>query len=257
MKLSARLQKIADYLPEGCTFADIGSDHALLPAAAVLSGRAAGAVAGEVNDGPLDAARKQVASSGLSSRIAVRKGNGLGVLKPGEVDVITIAGMGGALISTILEEGKDKLSGTTRLILQPNVGEDVVRRWLLDNQWYLMSEEILEEDGKIYEVLVAERTDDAVKLNEELYRSRPLPGSGLQDLSREWLILLGPWLSRNPSGVFFDKWASEIDKLAKIRKGLAKSDQQAARQKETELDQQIERMKEVLACLQKVKPSFS
>ncbi|MED4959218.1 tRNA (adenine(22)-N(1))-methyltransferase TrmK, partial [Paenibacillus macerans] len=50
MRLSARLQLISDLLPKGCRFADIGSDHALLPVSAVQSGRAAFAVAGEVND---------------------------------------------------------------------------------------------------------------------------------------------------------------------------------------------------------------
>ncbi|WP_138493253.1 tRNA (adenine(22)-N(1))-methyltransferase [Paenibacillus pinistramenti] len=252
MKLSARLQKIADYLPEGCTFADIGSDHALLPAAAVLTGRAAGAVAGEVNDGPLEAAKRQVASAGLGSKISVRKGNGLAVIKAGEVGVITIAGMGGALIAAILSEGLDKLKGVQRLILQPNVGEDMVRRWLLEQGWVLTAEEILEEDGKIYEILVADRLEDASSANGEIYKERPIPG-GLR-LTKEWLILMGPILSRNPEDVFFAKWESELDKLAKIRKQIGKSGQDSARQKEAELDQQMNQLKEVLACLRKDKP---
>lgn len=169
MRLSARLQLISDLLPKGCRFADIGSDHALLPVSAVQSGRAAFAVAGEVNDGPLEAARRQVAEAGETQRISVRKGDGLAVIAPGEVDAITIAGMGGALIVSILSGGKPKLAGVKRLVLQPNVGEEP-RRWLAENDWYLAEEAILEEDGKIYEVMMAESAADAAARNARTVR---------------------------------------------------------------------------------------
>jgi tRNA (adenine22-N1)-methyltransferase len=252
MKLSARLQIVEKYLPQGCLFADIGSDHALLPVSAVMTGRASGAVAGEVNDGPFEAAKRQVASSGLQTQIAVRKGNGLAVVQKGEVQAVTIAGMGGALIATILGEGIDKLEGVQRLILQPNVGEDMVRRWLLEQGWVLTAEEILEEDGKIYEILVADRSEQASSLNEAVYQERQLPGGPL--LTREWLLWMGPMLTQEPSDVFFRKWALELDKLSKIRKQMGKSEQETARQKEMELDMQMNQLREVLACLQKDKP---
>lgn len=250
MKLSARLQQICDQLLPGCRFADIGSDHALLPVAAILSGQAASAVAGEVNEGPYEAAKRQVAQSGLHSTISVRKGNGLEVIAPEEVQVITIAGMGGALIVSILSQGISKLNGVQRLILQPNVGEDLVRRWLLDEGWYLSAEHILEEDGKIYEILTADRLDEAASLNRELYQDRIIPGCS-QVLNEERLLLMGPRLSESPAPVFFDKWESEISKLMKVHSQIAKSELEASRVKQEEMRVQIEEWKEVLSCLRK------
>lgn len=111
----------------------------------------------------------------------MRRGDGLEVLEPGEADCITIAGMGGSLIAAILDRGQKqgKLAGVKTLALQPNVGEDILRRWLLGNGWVLISEHILEEDGKTYEILTAvPEGSEAGRTNEQLYREQALAGGG-------------------------------------------------------------------------------
>lgn len=207
IKLSDRLQLLLEQVPEGSVLADIGSDHALLPVAAVQSGRAAAAIAGEVNAGPYEAANRGVAEAGLSRQIAVRRGDGLEVLEPGEADCITIAGMGGSLIAAILERGQKlgKLAGVKTLALQPNVGEDILRRWLLSRGWVLTAEHILEEDGKIYEILTAVPEGQAALTNEQLYSGRALAGGKVQ-CDQELLLQMGPWLLQSPNPVFAAKW---------------------------------------------------
>ncbi|GAB6929580.1 tRNA (adenine(22)-N(1))-methyltransferase TrmK [Paenibacillus sp. JCM 10914] len=232
--------------------ADIGSDHALLPVAAVESGAAVSAIAGEVNAGPYDAALKQVQESGMTEVIDVRKGDGLDVLEPGDANVITIAGMGGSLIAAILERGRDKLAGVCRLVLQPNVGEDILRRWLLANGWVLLSELILKEDGKIYEILVAEPSNQAVMTSEQVYAPRVIAGD--IELSTEWQLRLGPWLTQHPSNVFHEKWKSEIEKLNVILQSLSRSELSSAAGKAKEIQADIQFIQEVLACLPKDKP---
>ncbi|WP_046214726.1 tRNA (adenine(22)-N(1))-methyltransferase [Paenibacillus wulumuqiensis] len=255
MKLSTRLTRIAEQIPAGSRLADIGSDHALLPVFAVRQGRVTQAVAGEVNQGPLDAAQRQVNEAGLGHVIQPRLGNGLAVLQPGEVDVITIAGMGGALIVTILSEGLDKLEGVSRLILQPNVGEEFVRRWLLEHGWFLSAEQILEEDGRTYEILTADRLEDAAVRNGELYRERLLAGpEGLQvELHDFNLLQFGPYLLEEASSIFVEKWQQEIGKLEKVAASVGRSDTDEAKLKVAALNQQIKLVKEVLLCLQKDK----
>lgn len=255
IQLSRRLRTIAEQVPTGSRLADIGSDHALLPAFLAQNGVVRFAVAGELNKGPYQAALKQVKEAGLSSLIEVRQGDGLQVVKAGEVDTVSIAGMGGSLISHILEDGAahGKLSGVERLVLQPNVGEETVRRWLSANGYALLGEEILEEDGKIYEVLWAETAIQHPGHAEKLYEPRQVEGFGT--VSEDLLYLLGPYLIAKKSKVFFVKWAKEIEKLERIAAQLAQSELEESRAKRESLLLEIKGLKELMECLQKAEPS--
>jgi len=256
MKLSERLNTICKLIPPGSRLADIGSDHALLPTYAVQNGVVVSAIAGEVNQGPFDAAAKQVAEAGLQNKIEVRLGDGLAAIQAGEVDVITIAGMGGALIVRILTEGREKLAGVQRLVLQPNVGEDLVRRWLLEEGWLLRSEQILHEDGKIYEVLTGDRSATAEAENAKLYAEMTI-GEPPVKLSREQLLQFGPFLVQEASSVFHEKWIGEIAKFERVARSMERSENEDAKEKRAELERYIESLKEVLACLPKDKPLFN
>lgn len=252
--LSNRLRIIAEQVPGGSRLADIGSDHALLPAFLAENQRISFAVAGEVNQGPYEAASKQVKDAGLESVISVRKGDGLAVVSPGEVDTITIAGMGGNLIVHILSEGKSKLQGVHRLVLQPNVGEEVVRRWLHGNGWALAGETILEEDDKIYEVLTAVPAGQAEDAD-AVYRPFPLEGFGT--VTGDLIFRFGPYLLREASDVFVEKWRRETAKLRKIAEQLNRSETEEAAQKRETLLAEIKEVEELIACLQKGRPSFN
>jgi tRNA (adenine22-N1)-methyltransferase len=230
-KLSDRLQAVADFIPKGFTLADIGSDHAYLPCYVVKKGTVPFAIAGEVVEGPFQSALRQVTEEELSEQISVRKGNGLEVIHPNEVDCITIAGMGGALISSILDSGKDKLSNVKRLILQPNISAISIREWLMENGWALVNEKILEEDGKIYEVLVAERGEPHQSYNSELQKG----------------LLFGPLLMREKNHVFMKKWKDEKKNWERILSQLAEANESDEVQlKIHELKEKITMVEEVL-----------
>lgn len=231
-KLSERLEAVANNIPVGARLADIGSDHAYLPCNVVKKGTIPMAIAGEVAEGPFQSALEQVQGETLTDKISVRKGDGLEVIEPGEVDCITIAGMGGTLISTILEKGKSKLQGVSRLVLQPNVGSFAVRRWLIDNDWELIKEEILEEDRKIYEILVAEKGE---------------PLRPYQDLNLELGILFGPFLLKEKPSVFKEKWSAEKRNWERILKQLDEAVQNDdTESKRQELKQKLAMAEEAL-----------
>lgn len=261
IKLSKRLQTIADRVTKGSRVADIGSDHALLPVYLLQAGKCSSAIAGEINDGPLQAARRSIAEAGLAKAIQARKGNGLAVLQAGEADTVTIAGMGGSLMAEILEDGRltGKLEGVRELVLQPNVGEEIVRRWLAEHGFVLQQETILEEDGKVYEVLHALREQDSPidVTNELVYEPAFLEASLESSEKREWLFRMGPYLLRQRAELLHEKWQHEIGKLQRIRKQLAQSDLAESRDKEEQLQCEIKAIEEVLSCLRTAKPSSS
>lgn len=247
IRLSDRLGAIASLVPSGSRLADIGSDHALLPVFLVQQGTVTTAVAGELNAGPLHAAQQQVAMGGLTGRITVRQGDGLDVIDRAEVDVITIAGMGGSVMTGILSRGKNKLGGTVqRLILQPNVAEDQVRRWLAMNGWFLVDERIVKEDGCYYVILAAIRSEDG---SDTLFMDRRLCTD--VTLTRERLFDMGPYLTVDPSHVFFEKWENELLKKTMISEQMAHSSKALA--KREALLREIDEIREVLQCLRMVK----
>ena len=59
-KLSYRLQKVAEYVPVDSRLADIGSDHAYLPAYLSLKGKINFGIAGEVVKGPFQNAQNEI-----------------------------------------------------------------------------------------------------------------------------------------------------------------------------------------------------
>ncbi|HEM5988637.1 TPA: tRNA (adenine-N(1))-methyltransferase [Streptococcus suis] len=221
-KLSRRLEAVASYVPQGARLADVGSDHAYLPLFLVEQGRIDFAVAGEVVQGPYQSALQNVEQAGQSDKISVRLANGLAAVElDDQVSTVTIAGMGGRLIAEILEDGKDKLGSVERLVLQPNNREDDVRRWLLAHDFQLVAEEILEENDKIYEILVAEK--------------------GNVDLTADQLRF-GPYLLEEQSTTFQKKWLKELDKLTYALEQVP-LERQADR---SAISQKIQQIQEVL-----------
>lgn len=191
--LSKRLQLVADFVPQGARLLDVGSDHAYLPLDLVKKKRIDFAIAGEVVQGPYQSALNHVAQAGLAGQIEVRLANGLAAFEASDqISVISICGMGGRLIAEILEAGKDKLAQVERLILQPNNREDDLRSWLVENGFQLVAEQILCENDKYYEIMVAEKGSASLSAKE---------------------LRFGPYLLAESSAIFKAKWQRELAKL--------------------------------------------
>ena len=158
MNLGDRLQAVADFVPQGSRVADIGTDHGYLAVELVKSGKAKFVVASDKNTGPYEAAVRTVRENGLADNvISVRLGDGLKSLRPGEVDTVCIAGMGGALMVEILEGSPDVVETLDALILQPQSAAPELRRWIYRKHWHIEDESLALDDGRIYEIIMAKR----------------------------------------------------------------------------------------------------
>jgi tRNA (adenine22-N1)-methyltransferase len=145
---SARLRAVGELVIAGEPMADIGTDHAGLPAWLVSRGRVPSAIAVDVAEGPLAAAR--AGAAGVAG-VEVRRGDGLSPLKDGEVATVVLAGMGGALMRRLVDAGVP--AGVRRLVLQPNTDWAATRAWIGEKRWRLEDERIVDDRGKFYVVL--------------------------------------------------------------------------------------------------------
>jgi tRNA (adenine22-N1)-methyltransferase len=167
LKLSPRLQLIANKVPVGARVADIGTDHAYIPIYLISKGIAEYVIASDIRKGPVEKAAANIKKYGLMHKIDVRLGNGLEKVESGEVDTIIIAGMGGVLITEILSVSEPVLRNINKLILQPMIGHEEVRIWLSENGYKIVDEELASEGDKIYNVIVAEHGKE--KIEKEIY----------------------------------------------------------------------------------------
>lgn len=155
MKLTNRLQAIADIIQEDVMVGDIGSDHGYLMAYLVEKEIISKGIASDINEGPVRNCQETVNSHGFKDKIDVRLGGGLLPYKKDEIHTAVIAGMGGQLIRDIIIESEVSMT-VKRFILQPMTGQDVLRKWLRANKYNIQQEVIANEQNRYYEIMVVE-----------------------------------------------------------------------------------------------------
>ena len=160
-ELRPRLKTAAELVRGGKTVADIGTDHAYLPAWLLLNGVAPYVIACDVGELPLRNAAETVRIYHLTGRIELRLSDGLRSVSPEEYGEVTVCGMGGTLIAEILE--KAALPEDVRLVLQPMTHVEDVRAWLCRSGFAIEREVCVKDAGRVYCCMAAERGDEPLK----------------------------------------------------------------------------------------------
>lgn len=144
------------------TAIDVGCDHAKLAIYLVQSGICKRVTASDINEGPVEKARENVSrrtlmGKHLSDYIDVVLADGLSGLENRNANRIFLLGMGGEVISGILDRAtfikKQENKGKIKFILQPMTSEDKLRKYLLDNGYNILDEEMVLDKERVYAVM--------------------------------------------------------------------------------------------------------
>ena len=151
-----RLSAAAMFAVQGARIADIGTDHASLPIYLVGNGIVSYAVASDINRGPLEAAKRNISSAGLTDKIDTLLTDGLNGIERFIPDNIFILGMGGELIWHIIEDAHFLKDSNIKLILQPMTHPNDLRAGLLSHGFNIIDETLVRDRDRVYQIIVAE-----------------------------------------------------------------------------------------------------
>ena len=169
-KISNRLKKCADLVSCGSKIADIGTDHAYIPIYLMLQRKISHAIACDIGEGPLKNAEKNIKNYGFENNIETRLSDGFSNIKENEADEIIIAGMGGNMISNILNNCPWKNKFKKRFILNPMKYEEKLHEFLFSNGYEIQNEIAVKCSGKSYLIIDAHFTGEKYNpLPHELY----------------------------------------------------------------------------------------
>lgn len=170
LKISERLKTISKYVPFNYITADIGTDHGYLLRYLFDEEKIEKAFACDLNIKPLNYAKMNLSKYIETGRIELRLGSGLNPLKEEDgVECIVIAGMGGKTMIEILEEGKDILQGVKRIVLAPNASWEILREYIIDEDYIIIDEDLVLEDSRFYPIIIIEKGRSSKLTETELF----------------------------------------------------------------------------------------
>jgi len=171
-----RLLAVAEMIRHGSVVADIGADHGRLICYLVEEGIAVQGYACDIGERPLATCAKTVARRGLQNKIELRLTDGLKGLPLGKIDDIIIAGIGGDVITRILEAAPQAKDSRLRFILQPMTRPERLRKSLYRMGYAIERERGAEAGGFVYTVMKVLYTGEIKNVDELFALTGLLPG---------------------------------------------------------------------------------
>ena len=184
MELGERLKTVAGLLAFG-RVADVGADHGYLLLWLWQQGRLERGFACDLNPGPLSRAAANIRRFGAQAAIEPRLGSGLTPVAPGEAQACVMAGMGGMLMLSLLDESPEVAGSLSQLVLQPQRDLEQVRRGLHQRGDAIREEKLAREGRRFYTVIDARPGQETYTAEEYRFGKRLLDRR--DPVLRDWL----------------------------------------------------------------------
>ncbi len=169
IKLDARLSAVACLVRNGSVTADIGTDHAYLLCYLIENNICPEGIAADINKGPLENARRTVIECDIYDKVRLILSDGLKNVPENSADDIVVAGMGGILISEIIENAPWLKNKKINIIAQPMTHAEILREYFCKNG-FRINREVVATDGKrLYVAVSASYTGETVNYPRSYY----------------------------------------------------------------------------------------
>ena len=243
-KLSDRLMAAAECVAEGRALckasgesfnvADVGCDHAFLAIHLAEQGIADRCIASDVRQGPLAAAREHVDEAGLCDRINIVLSDGVKGVELERVDCLCILGMGGRLMTDILEAGGERISKLSVMVLSPQSEPELVRACVMEKGLHIESERTVYEDGKYYTIMTVLKGEESLP-----YKRHEL--------------LFGRALSKRDAGVEKARLEAVLERDRGVRERLVSLTGESATDGLKTVEDEIKELEAALTDIDKIK----
>ena len=172
IKLSNRLKKIAELVDFGATVIDVGTDHGYVPNFLCEKKISRDIIATDISKNSLEKSIELTRERDNEKYIRNILANG--IVKENR-DNIIIAGLGGIQIAEIILNSIEIARFAKKLILQPMQKTNILRRELNNMGFEIIDEEIIFEDDRCFEIILARYSGQIKKLEEvDFYFSKSL-----------------------------------------------------------------------------------
>lgn len=235
MELSKRLSMIVNKADKCRCIADIGTDHGYVASELLKKCICDKVIATDINKGPLEKARITLLFDGFSDKSEVRLGSGLRTIKKGETQGIIIAGMGGNLIRDLVNERINIAKDQDYLILQPAQNPEVLRKYLYNERFEILDEDVCFDENKYYECF-------KVRYNSNLkHEIRDSEDEFLEEMRYE----ISPFLLKNGGDIFKDYMNHKIEKYEQIMSHLNNDTENSIKRRE-EISKKVKYIKDMV-----------
>ncbi|MDU6783248.1 class I SAM-dependent methyltransferase [uncultured Peptoniphilus sp.] len=172
INLSSRLKKIAELVDFGATVIDVGTDHGYVPNFLCEKKISRDIIATDISKNSLEKSIELTKKMGNEKFIRNILANG--IVKENR-DNIIIAGLGGIQIAEIIFNSIEISRSAKKLILQPMQKTNILRRELNNMGFEIIDEEIIFEDDRYFEIIIAKFNGKKKSLDElDFYFSKSL-----------------------------------------------------------------------------------